>query len=1525
MQLRVSVVEYVDGARRRLRNVGLTIDVTQPVGELARALVRGGIGHPRLLPFATHRQATLTLRVTLPGGTLILDAGDTIASAGLVSGCTVEPVLETYAGAGPRARPPTALLTVLGGAQRGVRFLAAGPECGIGRERGNRIELHDPEVSRRHAVIRRVGGAIEIEDLGSANGIALIDAEGGRVPSEGGRIRIAATAVVEIGAVPVRVEVAPPALMPEGRVPAARPLSAGSAGPPAPGPACGVAHLPAPLVEPVYAPEELELSEPPDPPDPARAPLIALVAPLIMGLILFLTTRSTLSLVFVALSPLMLLGSWFDGRATRRRAHRASQREFARALRAAERQLAARADAERTARAAEAPGAQELAALPASGGARLWSRRREHGQFLQVRLGEARLPSRQRVRPPPRGRGSGPGWDEIERVRVAYARVDGVPLIEDFARCGSLGIAGPESWAWPAARAVLVQLLALHSPADLVIGAFAPSTRAERDWGWLAWVPHAGSAFSPLPGPHLAADPESATRLLAALEGLAADRGQERRPVGPAVVVLVLEAAPVDLARLVALAERGPDAGVHVLWVAATPAALPAACRTVLEVGQEARRVHRVRDGEVVELDAAEALELAAAEVFARALAPIVDAGARPRDATDLPRSIGLARLRHADILGSAEAILREWRDTDSLVAEWVPGAERASGGLAAVIGQGATGPVEIDLRAHGPHALVGGTTGSGKSEFLQTWIMSLAARYAPDRVNFLLVDYKGGAAFADCVGVPHAVGLVTDLTPRLARRVLTSLRAELRRREEILADRGAKDLEALERRGDRDAPAALVIVIDEFAALVREVPEFVDGVIDVAQRGRSLGLHLIMATQRPAGVIKENLRANTSIRVALRMSDTADSRDVLGADDAAGFPPEIPGRAALRIGAGGPAHFQAAYLGGRAGATAVEIVEVRELGFGERAAWSLVPEIRRAPTTARARPRDIEVLARTIARAARLARTRKPRRPWLDELPEVLPLGSPLLRPPDLGAHDGPSAGAGVRDGSRGQRVVIGLQDEPESQAQRPLWIDLAGGNVAFFGGVGSGKTTALFTLVTAAIKEAPGAAVYGIDCAGGRLGALSRLPNTGEIVPGGESGDRDRMVRVLGLVEEVIARRAHAAEGAREAPLLLLVDGIAAFRDAHEHLGGGADPVARLVRIAAAGRAARVLVGVTVERSNGLPASLAAHFPDRFALAQASAEEARVLGVPSDADERAGPGRAVRVGDRKELQLALPGVSGEAVEIDAALEAIGGEMRRQGAVQATRVPPLPLALSLDGLGPAADGRAPFGVDTVRLEPVAVPRSGLALVTGPAGSGRTTALRTLLSALARSEPQFEAVLLAPRRSALRDLPLWAAVADAPDERTSMIEALAQAFGPHGGSEAQSPAAAGPGARAPAGRSAVRGRRVIVVEDVGGFEGTGDEQRLAALLKALRTGETTAIVEGENATLGAVWEIAAALRGARWALALQPDANDTPSVLATPFTHARRADFPPGRGYLLEGGRMSGVHVALPETPVRAA
>ncbi|PLW73145.1 cell division protein FtsY, partial [Streptomyces sp. DJ] len=285
------------------------------------------------------------------------------------------------------------------------------------------------------------------------------------------------------------------------------------------------------------------------------------------------------------------------------------------------------------------------------------------------------------------------------------------------------------------------------------------------------------------------------------------------------------------------------------------------------------------------------------------ALAPVRDI--TPDGSDGLPDRANLLRLLELEPPTAAD-----------LVHRW----EQRPASTGALLGVGYTGPVVFDLVKDGPHALVAGTTGAGKSELLQSLVASLAAVNRPDEMTFVLVDYKGGSAFRECVRLPHVLGMVTDLDSHLVERALSSLGAELVRRERLLADAGAKDhaeYRAMRRRNPLlPALPRLLLVIDEFATLARDVQEFVPGLVSIAQRGRSLGLHLVLATQRPAGVVTADIRANTNLRIALRVTDTMDSQDVLEVNDAVTISASTPGRALARVGHRSVLPFQTAYVG---------------------------------------------------------------------------------------------------------------------------------------------------------------------------------------------------------------------------------------------------------------------------------------------------------------------------------------------------------------------------------------------------------------------------------------------------------------------------------------------------------------------------------------------------------------------------------------------------------------------------------
>jgi len=232
------------------------------------------------------------------------------------------------------------------------------------------------------------------------------------------------------------------------------------------------------------------------------------------------------------------------------------------------------------------------------------------------------------------------------------------------------------------------------------------------------------------------------------------------------------------------------------------------------------------------------------------------------------------------------------------------------SGELRAAFLAGADGPVAIDLVADGPHAVIGGTTGSGKSELLVAWVVALAGRYPPSHVAVLLVDFKGGASFAALEPLPHCVGMISDLDQSAALRALSSLTAEIRYRERVLSAAGARSIDELP---TGSALPRLVIVVDEFAAMVTEFPELHALFADLAARGRSLGIHLVLCTQRPAGAVRDAVLANSGLRISLRVNNRADSGAVIGTDAAAALPARPPGRALVSTAGSPPVEVQVA------------------------------------------------------------------------------------------------------------------------------------------------------------------------------------------------------------------------------------------------------------------------------------------------------------------------------------------------------------------------------------------------------------------------------------------------------------------------------------------------------------------------------------------------------------------------------------------------------------------------------------
>ncbi|MGP9693941.1 FtsK/SpoIIIE domain-containing protein [Brachybacterium sp. AOP25-B2-12] len=1471
----------------RLTDIEVTADATASVADVANALyladpMRAGMRAPE----------GLTLQVQDPGagpgasGVRSLDRDADLIQAGLRSGGVVSIARSSteYRTRGEERGAAVALMRILSGPEAGREYpLPAGASV-IGREGDLDIRIADPMLSKRHCRIN-VGDDVEIVDLQSSNGVLL---SGERVQ----RTAIGPADTVLIGDTSFAVVM----LHRPGGVAPTSPV---------------VEFNRSPRVVPRFPYRPVKAPQPPREADPPAFPIFMLFAPLFMGAFMFLLTGSPRSIMFVVMMPMMASAGYLNRRFQQKKTLERQIEKFTEGMASLKRRVSAAQELERAVRLVETPSAADTVDSSFRLGRLLWTHRPEHDDFATVRLGIGVAESRVDIESPRENDTIPEFWDELEDMIEEYRYIAGVPIVGDLRTCGSIGVAGATATSRGAARALVTQVVGLHSPADVALAAIT-STRSRPDWEWLKWLPHTSSAHSPLPGDHLADTRRSGISLLSRLEELIEQRGggapaslrgpihQEIQdgpvtpppPVTPSLVVIVEDDAPVDRARLVRLAERGPDVGVHLIWCAANIAALPSACRTFLSVDDtvDGATGGQVRLGERSYPVAIETVSVEVATGVARHLSPVVDAGVPVEDDSDLPRSINWLKLAGTGLAVDPGVVVERWKENGSLTVRDGSAPVRRShdGDLRGLIGHNGSDHLYLDLRTQGPHALVGGTTGAGKSEFLQAWVMGMATAHSPDRVTFLFVDYKGGAAFADAVTLPHAVGLVTDLSQHLVRRALRSLRAELHHREHLLNRKKAKDLVSLERTGDPECPPSLIIIVDEFAALAKEIPEFVDGVVDVAARGRSLGLHLILATQRPAGVIKDNLRANTNLRIALRMADEADSKDILGDVMAAHFDPGIPGRAAAKTGPGRIATFQTGYAGGwTTDAPERARIDIVERAFGAGDVWDIpTPVVKEVRDPG---PNDISRMVRTISRAADAAGVPVPRKPWLAELAPAYDLSRLPSRRTD-------------------EELLLGVMDVPEDQAQPTItYRPDRDGNMAVYGTGGSGKSTTLRTIAISAASTVRGGPVqvYGLDFGSSGLTMLEELPHVGSIVAG---EDEERVIRLLRTLRQLVDDRAKEfarvragtiaeyrtlADAPRTPRILLLVDGMAAFREAYDY-SNLTKWFTTFVQIATDGRPVGVHVVVTGDRPNAVPASLGSSIQRRLIHRMAAADDYAVFGQAKDVlDSSSPPGRAILEGH--EMQVAVHGGDANVAIQSREVAELAQAMRRAGVPEASPVARLPERIELSTLRPVVEGRPVIGMADETMREITIEPRGAFMVSGPMSSGRTTTLITIATGLRALPNPMRLVRFSARKSPLTGQGIWDVEASDPDQ----VRALAQ----------QLLATVESG-------TVPEGRLALFLDGVADFTGTSAENDLDKLVRAAAREGQFVVGENESSSWSQAYQLAKPFKTGRRGILLQPADGDGDLLLGTPLGRVRRTDFPAGRGFLVHSGRALKLQVA---------
>lgn len=889
------------------------------------------------------------------------------------------------------------------------------------------------------------------------------------------------------------------------------------------------------------------------------------------------------------------------------------------------------------------------------GGPRMWERTPADTDFGVVRIGVGPQPLATPVVAPDgdtRAVADPVTADALRRLLDDTALVAHLPLTVDLRDRRIVALAGPVDRARALARAVVCQLAVLHGPGALAIAAVVDAASAPA-WDWLKWLPH-----------HRRSDWHD-------------DAGPARRTHNRVASVTA-------------------TAGLH------TVAIVDCTAVTNLHEGLEGVTVVHI-GGTSDPVEGTDAVT--------------------PEQASACARRLARYRESHAhNGRGTSWSALSGIGDPDRVdpAAVWRP--RGASARLRVPIGVDDGGePVHLDLkeaaeRGMGPHGLCIGATGSGKSQLLRTLTLSLVATHPPEALNLVLVDFKGGATFLGFERLHHVAAVITNLADEahLVDRMRDALTGELTRRQELLraADRCA-DLAAYEsrRRTDPALPPlpTLLIVVDEFSELLAAHPDFVDLFVAIGRVGRSLGIHLLLASQRLEEGRLRGLDTHLSYRICLKTFSAGDSRAVLGTTDAFELP-SAPGAALLKTPSGELIRFHAAYVSG-----ALETAPVPQ---GER---GRVSPFTAAPVgNPRSAAPPVATQRRTVLDAvvARLAEHGAPaHRVWLP----------PLVAPPTL-------AGVLAHAATTPELVAaIGVVDHAFAQRRDPLLADLrgAGGHVAVVGGPRSGTSTALRTLMLALAATHPPDRVrfHVLDFGAGDLVTAGELPHVGSVAT---RFDRDLAERIVAHVRAVVRRRETDRE--RDGDLILVIDGWGALR---QEIDGVEDAV---TTIAAQGLAVGVHVAVAAARWAELRPALKDRIGTRIELR---------LGDPaeSEMDRRAArllvdrpAGHAV-TREGLEAVIALPRLDGVSSPngLDEAWRAAAAMMRRRYPASATAgVPMLPTHVPLTGI--ARRDAMVLGLDD-ELAPVAldVAAAPHVLVLGDARSGKTAALRTICRELIRT------------------------------------------------------------------------------------------------------------------------------------------------------------------------------------------
>ena len=1188
------------------------------------------------------------------------------------------------------------------------------------------------------------------------------------------------------------------------------------------------------------------IGAPPIVPVPPHVGVIQTLFPVVggVGLLGFAIAFGNSLFLYIAgaMIALMLVFSlamrWSQRRGVRKRAA-ADARRYAAYLRERDDELAEAGELQRRAltRLYPDPGKLWTAVLKRQG---VWERRPDHPDFMHVRLGRGNIQLDRAVELElgvnPLTEYQSQPLQEARRLVERRGTLRSEPVVDDLSDVGVLAVTGDRARTRGFARALMAQLAAFRAPRDLRLATcFDPSDSGEWDWGkWLPHQraePHTPGGGADLPVLAFARTPLELDALLEAelrprLEQLRrmAESGIAGRDVQMSAhkLVLVVDgwrpdhyAAELPSFRQLLGTARELEALVILLTdqreleppETGARLSVPAHGSASFErAGPNAPRVERIALDEV---------DTGTAEAIARALTPL-----RLEEGGDGARGLA-ADVRLVDLLGLPSAAALD------------PARSQAprprSQTLRTAIGVQADGELlELDLKqaaegGMGPHGILVGATGSGKSELLRTLVAGLAANHDPESLAFVLVDYKGGAAFAELARLPHTAGLITNLQSdlTLVDRMRDALVGEQERRQSLLRRAGDLD-DIVAYRARREADSSLppmpnlLVIVDEFAELLAARPEFIDLFVSLGRVGRSLGIHLLLSSQRLDEGRLRGLESHLRYRICLRTYSATESKIVIGTPDAY-LLPSVPGMGFLKVDTEIYTQFRAALATSphREPADEEAVPAVDVLAFEAGAAGALAGARaggRGEPSAQSGASTDLEVMVERLARGTQDAPP--VHQVWLPPLEPERALAEIATEEPWWSAER-------ARDGLE---LPVGMLDLPTQQRIEPHQLDLSGtgGHVAVVGAPRTGKSTVLRTIMASAVRRYTPDQVrfYAVDLGGGGLFAVEGAPHVG-----GVTGklDRDAVERVVHQlrgeiedreaafarlrVESMAQIRSMRAAGELDgdegelADVFLVIDGWAAFKSEFIELDREVES------IAASGLSYGVHVMVTANRWADMRSALLDNFGTRLELRlndpiDSDVSRAAAASVPAGV-----PGRGITSAGTH-FQAALPRFDGESTSegLSDAVQRLAEEAASHwGRPAAEPIRLLPRELDPSELPAPSPDAIAIGLEERRLEPVLLDPVGgdpHLLVFGDAETGKSSLLRLLARGIAAtSEPEEAQIVLVDVRRSLADLADLPHVRDhafSPPALASVIEELRRELEPRVPGGAGEQVASGP-------------------------------------------------------------------------------------------------------------------------------